>query len=215
MEQELIDLARGWAQNLGQWGYLVMGFAALIEYIFPPFPGDSVMALGGAWAWRTSQSWLGIWVAVTLGNALGITLQHRLGRALSQTLSSTEQGWIARKAASWGLSEDRIGAMQERMRKHGVKLLLINRFLPSLRALVFLAAGASNLSFKKTLCWGVFGSLIWSAFILGLGAMAGGNAELMLNLLTRYQKAAAWVVGAAIVLWGLYRLYKWKNKGAV
>ena len=209
--QKLIALADGWVQNLGPWGYAVMAAAAFIEYIFPPFPGDSVTALGGAWAWRTSQSWLGIWVAVTLGNALGIGLQHRVGRALASRVQGSRSGWIAGKLTAWGLSEERIAAMRELIRKRGVTLLLVNRFFPSFRALVFLAAGASGLSFKKTLCWGVFGSLAWSAFILGIGAWAGGNAERMLGLLERYQTAAAWVVGAAVVLWVLYKLYKRKR----
>ena len=208
MEQGLMELADGWIQNIGSWGYALLVAAALVEYIFPPFPGDSLIALGGVWAWRTSQSWLGVWGAVTLGNALGIGLQHRIGFALAQRIQGSRSGWITEKLVAWGLSEERIAAMQERMRKRGVALLLINRFLPSLRALVFLAAGASGLSFKKTLGWGVVGSLAWSAFILGIGAWVGGNAERMLGLLNRYQAVAAWVLGIIILLWILYKLYR-------
>jgi len=202
-----MELADFWIQTIGSWGYAALVAAALAEYIFPPFPGDSLIALGGVWAWRTSKSWLGVWAAVTLGNTLGIGLQHRIGCVLAQRIQGTKSGWIAEKLAAWGLTEERIAAMQERMRKHGVAWLLLNRFLPSLRALVFLAAGASGLSLKKTLGWGVAGSLAWSAFILGIGAWVGGNAERMIGLLNRYQKAAAWVVGTAIVLWILYKLY--------
>jgi membrane protein DedA with SNARE-associated domain len=102
--------------------------------------------------------------------------------------------------------------MQERVRRRGVALLLVNRFLPSFRALVFLAAGASGLSFKKTLGWGVMGSLAWNAFILGIGALVGGNAERMLGLLGRYQTVAAWALGAAVAFWVLYKLYGWMQK---
>ena len=212
MEQWLINLADTWVRNLGPWGYPVLAAAALLEYIFPPFPGDSVVALGGVWAWLTSKSWLGVWVAVTSGNALGIGLQHRVGRFLSHSMQAPEHGRIAGKLSAWGLSKDRIAAMQERVRKRGVALLLVNRFLPSFRALVFLAAGASGLSLKKTLGWGILGSLAWNAFILGIGAWVGGNAERMLGLLERYQAAAAWVLGAAIAFWVLYKLYVWKRK---
>lgn len=207
MGQELIELADGWIQNLGQWGYLVLVFAALVEYIFPPFPGDSLLALGGVWVWRTSQSWLGALAAVTFGNALGIGLQYYIGRVLARAQGS-ESGWMARKLMALGLSEERIAAIRERVRKHGTALLLINRFLPSLRALVFLAAGASGLPLKKTMGWGLLGSLAWSAFILSIGAWVGGNAELMLRLLERYQTAAAWTMGAAIALFVLYKLYR-------
>jgi membrane protein DedA with SNARE-associated domain len=209
--QHLIELADVWIQNIGPSGYLMLVAVALVEYIFPPFPGDSMMALGGIWAWRTHQSWLGVLMAVSLGNALGISLQHRIGSILLQSTQRPEPGWIAKKIAAWGLSKERIAAIQDRMRRHGVAWLLINRFLPSFRALVFLAAGASGLSFKKTLFWGVLGSLVWSAFILGIGAWVGGNAERMLMILERYQTAAAWAVGAAVVIWVLYKLYKRKR----
>ena len=203
-----MEFADGWIQNIGSWGYAALVAAALVEYLFPPFPGDSLIALGGIWAWRTSQSWLGVWAAVIFGNALGICLQHRIGCALTRRIQGSKSGWIAEKLMAWGLSEERIAAMQERMRKHGVALLLVNRFLPSFRALVFLAAGASGLSFKKTMGWGIAGSLTWSAFILGIGAWVGGNVERMLSLLNRYQTVAAWVLGTAIVLWILCKLYR-------
>ena len=211
MGQGLLELADGWIQSLGSWGYIALFAAALVEYIFPPFPGDSMLALGGIWAWRTHQSWLGVWIAVVLGNALGIGLQHRIGHVLVRKVQGSESGRLAKKLRSWGLTEERIAAIQDRMRRQGVALLLINRFLPSFRALVFLAAGASGLSFKSTMFWGVLGSIAWSAFILGIGAWVGGNAERMLMLLERYQAAAAWVVGIAVVLWVLYKLYKWKR----
>ena len=212
MVQELIELADGWVRNLGPWGYVVLAAAALVEYIFPPFPGDSVVVLGGAWAWRNSQSWPWVFAAVTSGNVFGIVLQHRIGRALVQKTQGGKPGWIVRKLKAWGLSEERIAAMQERVRKRSVAVLLVNRFLPSLRALVFMAAGASNLSLKKTLAWGVLGSLAWNAFILGIGAWVGGNAERMLKLFERYQTIAAWVLGVVIALWASQKIYKsWKR----
>ncbi|MCL2012950.1 MAG: VTT domain-containing protein [Cystobacterineae bacterium] len=212
MGQALIDFVKSWAENLGPWGYAALLAAALIEYIFPPFPGDSVVALGGAWAWGTSQSWLGVWLAVTVGNAVGIGLQHRLGYALAQRTQGRKPGWVLKKLMAWGLTEERVSAMQERIRKHSVALLLLNRFLPSLRALVFLAAGASGLPLKKTLGWGILGSLAWSAFLLGLGAWLGGkvgdNAEEILLWLERYQEVAAWLLGTALVLWLGHALWK-------
>ena len=207
MEEELIELADSWARLLGPWGYGALFFAALIEYLFPPFPGDSVVALGGAWALRTSQSWLGVWVAVTLGNGVGIGLQHRLGCVLAQRAQGKKPGRVAKKLMAWGLTEERLAAAQKQMHRHGTLLLLANRFLPSFRALVFLAAGAAGLSFKKTLAWGVLGSLAWSALVLGVGAWFADNAQQILHWLKRYQTGAAWGVGAALGLWVLYRLF--------
>jgi membrane protein DedA with SNARE-associated domain len=206
--QKLIESADSWAERLGPWGYGVLVFAALIEYVFPPFPGDSVVVLGGAWAFRTSRSWLGVWAAVTLGNILGIGLQHHLGRVLAQKAQGREPGWVAKKLKAWGLTEARMAMAREQMRRRGAVLLLVNRFLPSFRALVFLAAGASGLSLKKTMAFGVLGSLAWSVFILGAGALLGGNAERVLGLLEGYQTAAAWVLGTATVFWVLWRLKK-------
>ncbi|MCL2179224.1 MAG: DedA family protein [Proteobacteria bacterium] len=208
MGQKFLEWADSWIQGLGPWGYGVLALAALLEYLFPPFPGDSVVVLGGIWAWRTSQSWLGVWAVVALGNILGIGIQHRIGHILVQRVQGREAGRVVKRLKAWGLTEERLAGMQERICRHSVALLLANRFLPSLRALVFLAAGASGLSLKKTLGWGVLGSLVWSAFILGIGAWVGGNVERVLGLLEGYQTVAAWVLGAAVVFWVCYKLWK-------
>ena len=148
-------------------------------------------------------------MAVILGNAFGIGMQHRIGYVLSRKVQGSESGWLLKKLKSWGLSDERIAVMKEHMRRRGTALILVNRFLPSIRAVVFLAAGVSGLSFKSTMFWGVLGSLAWSAFILGIGAWVGGNAERMLTLLKHYQTAVSWtVVGMAIVIWFLYKIYK-------
>ena len=207
MGEKLIEWAKTWAEGLGPWGYVLLVFAALVEYVFPPFPGDSVVVVGGAFALRTPHSWLGVWLAVTLGNVLGIALQHRLGHALAQRAQG-EPGWVARRCKALGLTPARMEAMQAHMQRRGAVLLVLNRFLPSFRALVFLAAGALGMSFCKTMAWGVLGSLAWSAFLLGVGALLGGNAEKMLEVLEGYQRAAAWALGAALVLWVLWRFIK-------
>lgn len=215
MGEKLLEFADTWGQLLGPWGYGLLFLAAFIEYVLPVFPGDSVAVLGGAWAWRTSRSWLGVWLALTLGNALGIWLQHGLGQALARSAQLGKAGKLSKRLGALGMTEVRMAAMGERVRRHGVALLLINRFLPSFRALVFLAAGMSGLSLPKTLFWGVLGSLVWSAFILGAGAWLGGNAQKALRFLEAYQAAAAWAVGAVVVLWAAWWLMRRRRpKGA-
>ena len=153
---------------LGAWGYPGLGLAALVEYLFPPFPGDTLVVLGGAWAGRGEHSLWGALVALTLGSLVGMSLTWRLGRGLAGRLKTAPES-----ARVLGLPVGQIRKTQTLMREKGGWLLLFNRFLPSFRSVLFVAAGASEVPLGRTLLLGGVSSLAFNALLLGAGAGGG------------------------------------------
>ena len=175
---------------LGPFGFLVLGVAALLEYVVPPFPGDTVVLMGGIYAVRGEKPWWLVLGVVTVGSVLGAAINYAVGR------------WLARRFEAnpgrsfFGLTHAKLEAVQARMRHAGPWLLLVNRFLPGIRGVIFIAAGAAHVPRVNALALGAVSALAHSGLVLGLGMAVGGNLERLTLLVSRYQYA---VIGLLVV----------------
>lgn len=185
-----------WVHQLGPYGFLVLGLAALVEYVVPPFPGDTVVVMGGAYAVRGELSWVGVLLVTTLGSMVGVSLNYAVGRLLAQRLEQFPEGRL------WfGFSHEQIHKAQQRMRTQGIWLLAVNRFLPTFRSVLFIAAGAARMSYGTVLLWGTVSALAWNLMLLGIGMWVGGNVEKLMGLFQAYNQAMIIVLICVVVGW--------------
>lgn len=196
MLQELEALIR----SLGPAGHLLFALAALIEYVFPPFPGDSVVVLGGAWAGLGDHSLVLLHAALLVGNLLGIAVTWRLGKAIAGPVRhAPESGRV------FGLKISSVRRAQTAMRERGAVLLLANRFLPSFRAVLFVAAGAADVSLARALVLGGASAALFNLLLVSVGAAVGNNAEAIAEFFRRFRLlSVGLVVVIAAVLLGRF-----------
>lgn len=194
-------------RELGAWGYPWLGLAAFFEYVVPPFPGDSVVVLGGAWAAREDRSFVLVHLALTLGSLVGMLVTWRVGKALSHRLERAPEG-----SRVLGLRVGRIREAQALMRKRGGWLLLSNRFLPSFRSVLFLAAGASDVSLGKTLGLGTLSAVAFNAVLVGVGALVGDNAAAIADFFVTFRTAS--FAGLGVVLLAILGRFLWRRARA-
>lgn len=193
MVEQMVEHFDRWVQQLGSVGYLLLGLAALLEYLVPPFPGDTVMMLGGAYAVRGEKSAVVVFVAVTLGSVVGLVSTYGVGRLIGARVDRYPEGKLF-----FGITHARIRQIQEQMRTRGSWLLIANRFVPTLRALMFLAAGAAKMSFGRVLLLGTLSAMAWNALMVAIGYTVGGNVERLTALLNQYNRIAFAVLGVAL-----------------
>ena len=187
-------------QTLGAWGYPGLGLAAFIEYVFPPFPGDTVVVLGGAWAEREYRSLVLVHLVLTLGSIAGMALTWRLGRSLSERIRLAPDG-----SRLLGLKVGQIRRAQALMRDRGGWLLVANRFLPSFRSVLFVAAGAADVPLWRTLALGTVSAGLFNALLLAVGVAVGDNAEAIAEFLRTFRTASiAGVAFLAVVFLGRF-----------
>jgi membrane protein DedA with SNARE-associated domain len=167
--------------------------AAFIEYVFPPFPGDMVVLLGAWYAVQGQLSWPLAFLAVTAGSVAGALVDHRLGVLLGRGLA---HGWADRL----GLNPDRLARFEASYRRWGALLLVANRFLPGVRAFLFVAAGASGVPARAVLVYGGLSAVLWNAGLLAAGAYLAHSLEELIALLRSYTQVAWIVLGAAALL---------------
>jgi membrane protein DedA with SNARE-associated domain len=192
--QHLLDLI---AQDHNGIGVLVLFVSSLIEYIFPPFPGDAITLFGtylvvkGLWSFpfalflATTGSLFG--AAADYG--IGIWLGHRLDHLPSE-----------KQIKRWTfLTREKYELVTDRFNRYGAIYIAINRFLPGIRAFFFVAAGAAHMRLWKVLFWAAVSALIWNSLILGLGYAVGSNWERLRSIMSTYTLIAWIVVGVMVV----------------
>lgn len=178
--------------SVGLLAYLVLAVAALLEYVVPPFPGDSVMLLGGVYAVRGDHPWWGVFAAVLVGSVLGAACNYWLGTKVAKRFERDPTSPFL------GLTHQRLEQLQARMRLRGGWLLLVNRFLPGIRGAVFIAAGAARMPLRRCLLLGALSATAHSGLVLWAGYAVGGNLERLTALFERYQRYVLVAIAVAV-----------------
>jgi membrane-associated protein len=189
--------------------------ATLVEYVFPPFPGDMVVVLGAWWAVQGDVSWPAAFAAVTAGALAGAWIDWRLGRWIGQRL---EQRATLPFVVHHVLTAERLARFEEGYRRWGGLLIAANRFLPAVRAFLFVAAGAARIPLRKVLLLGALSAIAWNALLLTAGALLARNLDDLVGWFDRYTRAASTLVAAALVIlaatWVLRRRAARRREGA-
>ncbi|WNG61173.1 DedA family protein [Archangium gephyra] len=189
----MVEFLDNLISHLGLLGLLVLGLAAAVEYVVPPFPGDTITLLGGVYAVRGEHPWPLVFLVVVAGSVVGALINYQVGRWLV--------GRFERKPGDvfFGISHARLEAVQSQMRHKGPWLLLANRFIPGVRGLIFVAAGAAHMPRSNALILGALSAMAHTGLVLALGAAVGGNLERLEALMWRYQWAVIGLVAVGVV----------------
>ena len=164
---------------------------SLLEYVFPPFPGDTVVLLGAflaAWAAWTPWKVLTVTLVGALAGAWIDTLAGRLlrdylsGRRTFSTPALVRLASLARRP-SFQAGLDKVVGKFER---HGAVIILVNRFFPGIRALFFVGAGMARIPMWKVLVLGGISAMLWNAAIFLAGFMVGNNWDALHGLFQSY-----------------------------
>lgn len=193
----------------GPWAPALLFLATFIEHVFPPFPGDLLVVLGAWYAVQGELSWPVVLACTTAGAVAGAWVDYRIGVALGNRLE-------ARAGSSRWLTPGRLTAFDIAYRRWGSWLLVLNRFMPGIRAFLFLAAGAAGLPQRRVVLLGGLSALLWNALLLGAGALLAHNLEELVALVDRYMRVAGLVLAAAALLFlvrGAWRRRADRRKG--
>ncbi len=190
-------------------GYGVLGLAALIEYVIPPFPGDTITLLGAVMI--ASVGWSMPWVLafVTAGSVGGAWIDYEVGVWLARTKRRT---WLHRRltSASVGPKVDRLCAGFAR---HGAAYIALNRFLPGVRAFFFVVAGMSGVSRSRALFFAGVSALAWNVLILMVGYAIGFELPRLIAWVQGYTQIVYGVLLVLTAIWGGRWLWRRGRRG--
>ncbi|MFK7984912.1 MAG: DedA family protein [Sandaracinaceae bacterium] len=198
-----------WLQSTGgPLPYVVLGLASLLEYVFPPFPGDTVTLFGVFLAATAGWSPVGVYAVLNVGAVGGGMLAYGFGRWLAERQETKPPRFLRSERAQRALA-----SAVSRFERHGAAYLALNRFLPAMRAFFFIGAGLARLPAWKVALYGAVSALLWNALIFAVGWTVGDNFERLLELSQTYSKAAFLVIGLACLVFAA-RWWVRRRRGA-
>lgn len=165
----------------------------------PPVPEEAgILYAAGVHALHPETWWPLAWAACGLGIMAADCVLYGVGRKWGLRLF--EFRWVQRI-----LSTERRQRLEGRFHSHGMKLLVMARFLPPLRTGVFLIAGAARYSFVKF----VIADAVYA--VVGVGVLFFGGS-FVVDAIHRYGPKVAWFAVIPLAGYGLYRYYRYLKK---
>lgn len=172
-------------------GLLVLATSAMVEYIFPPFPGDTITLFGAILITAYRWSFIAVFGAVMFGSIAGSMIDFYLGQRLRLHAERNPKEETRRRAA--------INKLVTKFEQHGALYLVINRFLPGIRALFFVAAGMANMRPAAVLFYSAISAALWNLGLILLGSVVGMNFESLTTFMRQYSIVMWLLIGAVVV----------------
>lgn len=140
---------------------------ALIIGLF--LPGDSMLITAGivmaSHATGEAQVWalsVGAMISAIVGNQVGYVVGQRTGHRL-----------VARKDGRY-INTRNLHRVAELLARHGFLAVLVARWIPWVRTLCPMVAGAAGMDHRKYTIASTLGAIIWAPVLLLIGYYAGG-----------------------------------------
>jgi membrane protein DedA with SNARE-associated domain len=191
----IVGFAASLIDGIGEWG---VGLFTLIETVFPPIPSEVILPLAGVLAQQGQLNMALIIVTSTLGAYLGSLVLYALGARLGTERSIR---WLSKlplvdrrdfeKATDW-------------FTRHGRPAVFFGRFIPGVRSLISIPAGAAGMHLFTFSIFTIAGSAIWNALLIGLGAALGTQYKLI-DRYSSYLNYAVYAAFAGILVWLVIR----------
>lgn len=157
--------------------YEAIFVAVLLDTIGLPVPGEVVLLATGFLAStgpiEPIPAILIAALAAVLGDSVTYWLGRRVGMAGQRRLVGLYRAWTACTLGSAHCAERAEGLL----RRFRSSIILVAKFVAGARVLVPPVAGASGLSLRRFLLLDAAGSLLWTALVLGVGALLGRQWE--------------------------------------
>ncbi|MES2179777.1 MAG: DedA family protein [Gemmatimonadota bacterium] len=185
----------GWLSQLPLGAlYLILATVAAVENVFPPLPADTVVVLGSWLAARGQGNVIAAFASTWIGNVAGASAMYFVARRHGA-------GWMHRRFP--GLTgADSEARMKRWYARYGVAALFICRFIPGVRAVVPVFAGALRAPPVLSIGAMAVASAIWYGLISYLGFTAGSDWNAVLDVIRRYGRIAA-LAGVGILVVGI------------
>ncbi len=159
------------AHLISEYGLLVVAIVIGLESIGLPFPGESVLILAGVFAGTRHELNI-VWVVVVAAVAaiVGQAIGYAVGREFGYRL-------LLRYGPYVRVTEGRIKLGEYLFLRHGRKIVVVARFVPLLRSLAGILAGANRMPWLQFLGANSVGAFAWAS-VFGFAAyMLGHQVE--------------------------------------
>ena len=184
--------------------YVLLFFLLILCGLGFPMPEELVLLAGGALVASDTLHPVHTFVATFLGVIIGDGLLFSLGRGLASRMTSSAY------AARW-LSPQRLLKSEAFFIRHGSMAVFLVRFIPGLRAPVFLLAGTSSIGFGRFLIMDMLAALFFVPLISWIGYVCADHFDGIAAWFRSMEQAVVTLLGLAILCWLIWCVRRRRN----
>jgi membrane protein DedA with SNARE-associated domain len=164
--------------DVGRYGYAALAAAVLLENAGVPVPGETMLLAAAALAARGDLSI--VLAATVVGDNIGFAIGRAGGRPLLERFGR----WVF-------ITPERLDVVDRFFDRRGPAAVVAARFIPALRVVGALGAGASRMPWRTFLVFNAIGAVAWASIVTTLGYV-GTDAVAVAVPWLRAAHAGAW-----------------------
>jgi membrane protein DedA with SNARE-associated domain len=145
-----------------QYGYIGIFSLLMLGIIGLPIPDETLLASVGFLISKEHLDFIPAVLAAFLGSICGISISYIIGRTGGFYLIKKYGHWIR-------LNEEKLNCAQHWFHRAGKWSLILGYFLPGIRHLTALVAGATKLEYPAFALFAYLGGFIWTLSFISLG----------------------------------------------
>jgi membrane protein DedA with SNARE-associated domain len=127
----------------------------------------------------------------------GAILLYMLGRVIPQRRIVQ---FIKKHQKIFRLKESDLKRSSDWMTKRGGSAVFLCRFVPVVRSLISIPAGAAHMPIWEFLVFSTLGTAVWNTILIYLGALAGKNWANIIGYLNTYSYVICIIVALALTI---------------
>ena len=202
IEETLVWLTTFAVRVIESGGYAGLTLLMTAESMVLPVPSEAVMPFAGYVVSTGDMTWAGAILASSLGSLAGSWLSYLMGRHGVLPIVERYGKYVL-------VHPHHLRQAENMFAQRGVLAVFLCRFIPGVRHVSSIPAGAARMPIIPFLVASVAGATIWNVFLLWVGWRFGRNEQAIAALKSRMD-----LVGLALLLLlGAYVIYEvWASR---
>ncbi|MEJ2109575.1 MAG: DedA family protein [Acidobacteriota bacterium] len=188
-----------------QYGYFAIFILLLLGIVGLPFPDEWLLTFTGYLIFKQNLSLWPAFIVAATGSMCGITVSYGLGRSAGLFI-------VHRYGRLFRISQKDLDRVHGWFGRFGKWMLLVGYFIPGVRHLTAIVAGASKMEYRHFALFAYTGALIWATVFIWIGYSVGERWTSVMHQVERHSTLCAWIIFAVLVAYILRRC--WKRKGS-
>lgn len=183
---------------LQHYGYFGVAIALILEFLFIPFPAETILVFSGVMLHKGLFSTIPLITVATLSSWIGSLIAYYIGSIIGRPV-------LLRYGKYVKLDEAKLHTAETYLRKYSIAILGIGRFIAGIRVVIAYVAGLNRIGIFLYAIITLFSAALWSTFFILIGGTIGARWNEIVHFVKMHPVLsvllAVIIVGAMTYLW--------------
>lgn len=176
--------------------YMFLVFNAMLESLFPPYPSDVFVVVIAFSAGQGHFSPYAVYGATCIGSVAGIMIVYFIGKYKGDAVIH----FLTRSFLKKLFPMEMVERAKRKFSQHDEVIIVLNRFLPGMRAAICFAAGIAQIKAHKVFLYSLVSVLLWNLFLVMVGFHVGSSWHEASTFLRNYNIIVALVLICLLIV---------------